>query len=75
MRCDWRVVRPPSQAQSYGPQMQAQGGGRSQPFFQYSQCGSPLPLPRECGLKGDGRRHGSKEGALRELAAIGRGVS
>lgn len=27
-------VRPPSQAQTYGPQM----GGGQQPFFQYSQC-------------------------------------
>jgi hypothetical protein len=30
-------VRPPSQAQQYGPQMQG-AGGQSRPFFQYSQC-------------------------------------
>ncbi|ORY34251.1 caspase domain-domain-containing protein [Naematelia encephala] len=31
-------VRPPTSTQQYGPQMQAQGGQQSRPFFQYSQC-------------------------------------
>nr|P0CM58.1 RecName: Full=Metacaspase-1; Flags: Precursor [Cryptococcus neoformans var. neoformans JEC21]P0CM59.1 RecName: Full=Metacaspase-1; Flags: Precursor [Cryptococcus neoformans var. neoformans B-3501A] len=31
-------IRPPSQAQHYGPQLQGQGGQSAQPYFQYSQC-------------------------------------
>ena len=60
-------VRPPTQTQQYGPQMQSQGGGQVQPYFQYSQCtflsfcvcflvGSP-------DISGD-NRYWSKESAL-----------